>query len=62
MSNTSPSPAGRTRNTALTCIGVAAGMPGLRLWGGATVEGEDMRAVLSWLDWAFGQVVTRAAA
>lgn len=36
--------------------------PGLRLWGGATVEGEDMEAVLSWLDWAFGQVVTRAAA
>ncbi len=36
--------------------------PGLRLWGGATVEGGDMEVVLSWLDWAFGQVVTRAAA
>lgn len=36
--------------------------PGLRLWGGATVEGEDMEAVLAWLDWAFGQAIARAAA
>ncbi|MEJ5022930.1 phosphoserine transaminase [Ochrobactrum vermis] len=27
--------------------------PGLRFWGGATVEIEDMAAVLPWLDWAF---------
>jgi phosphoserine aminotransferase len=30
--------------------------PGLRLWGGATVETVDICALLPWLDWAFAQI------
>ena len=34
--------------------------PGFRIWGGATVDTDDVRAVLPWLDWAMAQSVTQA--
>ena len=37
-------------------IGYPKAPPSLRLWGGATVQNNDMKALLPWMDWAYHTV------
>ncbi len=34
--------------------------PGLRIWGGATVDSADLQALTVWLDWAYAEVAKKA--
>ena len=37
-------------------VGYPKAPPSLRLWGGATVQNNDMKALLPWIDWAYQSV------
>lgn len=45
-----------SENVALDFGGYRDAPAGIRLWGGATVETEDMKLLLPWLDWAFQEL------
>ena len=40
-------------NVAYDIAGHREAPPGLRIWCGATIENQDMRRLLPWLEWAF---------
>jgi phosphoserine aminotransferase len=41
-------------------IGYPKAPPSLRLWGGSTVQNNDMKALLPWIDWAYNSVKNNA--
>ncbi len=43
-------------NVAYDIAGHREAPPGLRIWAGATVDREDVEALMPWLDWAYGEV------
>jgi len=47
-------------NVAKDIIGYPKAPPSLRLWGGATVQNSDMKALLPWIDWAYHSVKNNA--
>ena len=49
-----------SENVAKDIIGYPKAPPSLRLWGGATVQNNDMKALLPWIDWAYNSVKNNA--